>query len=174
MQTIEEVLGASAPAAPSLRIRSPEPGDMGWVVHRHGALYAREHGYDVSFEGLVAEIVAKFVKDFDPKRERSWIAEKDGQVVGSIFLVRKSKNVAKLRLLLLEPEARGLGLGGRLVDECVRFAREAGYRKITLWTQSHLEPARRLYERAGFRLAGQHAHRSFGLDLVAETWELDL
>jgi DNA-binding MarR family transcriptional regulator/GNAT superfamily N-acetyltransferase len=174
MNTIENVLGANVSAEASVLLRSPKPGDMGWVVHRHGALYAREHGYDTSFEALVAEIVAKFVQRFDPRRERCWIAEKDGEILGSIFLVRKTKTVAKLRLLLLEPEARGLGLGARLVDECVRFAREAGYRKITLWTQSDLEAARRLYEKAGFRLAGQKAHRSFGHDLVAETWDLDL
>jgi DNA-binding MarR family transcriptional regulator/N-acetylglutamate synthase-like GNAT family acetyltransferase len=176
MKTIEDALGASAaaPAGASIVLRSPEPGDLGWVVHRHGALYAREHGYDTSFEALVAEIVAKVATAFDPQRERCWIAEKDGQIVGSIFLVKKSKTVAKLRLLLLEPEARGLGLGARLVDECVRFAREAGYRTITLWTQSHLDAARRLYEKAGFRLTAEKPHRSFGKDLVAETWDLDL
>jgi DNA-binding MarR family transcriptional regulator/GNAT superfamily N-acetyltransferase len=176
MRTIEEVLGAPAPAPapPAPVLRSPQPGDMGWVIHRHGALYSREHGYDAEFEALVAEIVAKFARSFDPRRERCWIAEKDGEIVGSVFLVAKSRTVAKLRLLLLEPPARGLGLGARLVDECVSFAREAGYRKITLWTQSHLGAARRIYEKAGFRLVAEEAHHSFGLDLVAETWEKDL
>lgn len=174
MRVLEEVLGAPAPAAGALVLRAPRPGDMGWVIHRHGALYAREHGYDADFEALVAEIVAKFARDSDPRRERCFIAEKDGEVVGSVFLVAKSKTVAKLRLLYLEPHARGLGLGARLVDECVRFAREAGYRKVTLWTQSHLDAARHVYLKAGFRLVAEEPHRSFGLDLVAETWEKDL
>jgi ribosomal protein S18 acetylase RimI-like enzyme len=172
--TLEELLGAGAEPSPSLLIRPPEPGDMGWVVHRHGALYAAEHGYDADFEALVAGIVAKFVRDLDPRRERCWIAEKNGEVVGSVFLAKKSKTVAKLRLLLVEPSARGLGLGERLVGECVRFARQAGYRKITLWTHSHLRAARGLYVKTGFRLVGRRPHHSFGRDLVDETWELDL
>jgi DNA-binding MarR family transcriptional regulator/GNAT superfamily N-acetyltransferase len=159
---------------PPYLLRSHQPGDMGWVVHRHGVLYAREYGYDESFEALVGRIVADFIDHFDPRRERCWIAERDGTPVGSVFLVEKSPRVAKLRLLLLEPEARGLGIGKRLVEECVRFARQAGYRKLTLWTQSDLLPARALYRRAGFQLVGKHRHHSFGKDLVAETWDLAL
>ncbi len=171
---IEGLLGARAePRAPYV-LRPPRPGDMGWVAHRHGALYAQEYGFDEQFEALVAGIVAKFVQHYDPKRERCWIAEKDGEVVGSVFLVKQSKTVAKLRLLLVEPKARGLGIGARLVEECIRFARQAGYRKITLWTQSSLVAARRIYQAAGFRLVRQGRHRSFGHDLVEETWELAL
>jgi DNA-binding MarR family transcriptional regulator/GNAT superfamily N-acetyltransferase len=176
MQTIEEVLGAkpeSKPKTPYL-LRLHQPGDMGWIVHRHGVLYAQEHGYDEHFEALVAEIVAGFIRRFDPRRERCWIAEKDSEVVGSVFLVKKSKTVAQLRLLLVEPSARGLGIGKRLVSECVRFARQVGYRKITLWTQNDLDAARNIYRAAGFRLAAQKKHHSWGHDLVAEIWELKL
>jgi GNAT superfamily N-acetyltransferase len=155
-------------------LRSHRPGDIGWVIHRHGVLYTEEQGYDQEFEGLVAEIGARFLLHRDPKRERCWIAERDGQIVGSVFLVRKSKTVAQLRLLLVEPSARGLGVGRRLVQHCVRFARRAGYRRIRLWTQNDLLPARGVYHKAGFRVVEETKHRSFGRNLVAEIWELDL
>jgi GNAT superfamily N-acetyltransferase len=158
----------------AILLRRPRPGDLGRVVALHGALYAREFGYDATFEALVAEIAAGFVRNFDPKRERCWIAEVHGEVVGSVFLVRKSPGVAKLRLLIVGPGARGLGLGRRLTRACIRFARRAGYRKVVLWTQSHLAAARRIYETEGFRLVSREPHRSFGKRLVAETWELAL
>src|SRR6266481_5580312 len=164
MRTIEAVLGAPAEVESKTPyiLRSHQPGDMGWVVHRHGVLYAQEYGYDEQFEALVAEIAANFIQHFDAKKEHCWIAEKDGEIVGSIFLVKKSKSVAKLRLLLVEPSARGLGIGKRLVEECLRFARQAGYKKMVLWTQSELPAARHIYEAAGFRLVEEKAHRSWG------------
>jgi DNA-binding MarR family transcriptional regulator/N-acetylglutamate synthase-like GNAT family acetyltransferase len=175
MRAIQAVLDRQAQPRNAYLLRIHQPGDMGWVVHRHGVLYAQEYHYDERFEALVAEIVAEFIQKFDAKRERCWIAEIDREIAGSIFLVQKSKAVAKLRLLLVEPWARGMGIGRRLVDECVRFARQVGYKKIVLWTQSELSAARHLYEQAGFRLIEQEAHRSWGRDdLVAETWELDL
>jgi len=161
--------------SPSYTLRPHRPGDMGWVVQRHGELYWKEYSYDERFEALVAEIVAEFIQTFDPKCERCWIAEKDGEPVGAIFLVRKSKTVAKLRLLLVEPSARGFGIGKRLVSHCVDFAQQSGYKKIFLWTQSELHAARHLYEQAGFKRIEQTSHQSWGrTDLIAETWELKL
>jgi DNA-binding MarR family transcriptional regulator/GNAT superfamily N-acetyltransferase len=174
MQTIERLLGAQPETKTPYLLRLHQPGDMGWVIHRHGALYAHEFGWDERFEALVAEIVAKFIHKFDPQRERCWIAEKDGGIAGSVFLVRESEKVARLRLLLVEPSARGLGIGNRLVDECTRFARQAGYKKITLWTQSILHAARHIYKKAGYRLLKQERHREFGYDLLGETWDLNL
>jgi N-acetylglutamate synthase-like GNAT family acetyltransferase len=173
--TSAEAAAKAVDAPAPYTLRAHQPGDMGWVVHRHGAIYAREWGYDAEFEALVARIAAHFLDHFDPARERCWIAERDGAIIGSVFLVRKSKTVAKLRLLLVEPHARGLGLGARLVQECVGFAREAGYRKVVLWTQSELDAARKLYQRAGFLCIDKKKHHSWGRkDLVSETWELRL
>jgi len=175
MRRIEAGLEPNAAASGPYVLRTHRPGDMGWVVYRHGVLYSEEYGYDERFEALVAQIVSGFVQHLDTARERCWIAERDGERLGSVFLVAKSKQVAKLRLLLVEPSARGLGIGKRLVEECVRFARQCRYRKLVLWTQSELRGARHLYELSGFRLAGSERHASWGRDdLVSESWELDL
>jgi DNA-binding MarR family transcriptional regulator/GNAT superfamily N-acetyltransferase len=174
MATIEALLGEAERPSEPYSLRSPRAGELGWVVQRHGAIYAQEYGWDVAFEGLVAGIVAHFVEHFDPARERCWIAELDGEPVGSVFVVQGSESYAKLRLLLVEPRARGLGIGRRLVNECIQFARAAGYRELKLWTNSCLLAARAIYQQAGFRLTESEQHHSFGHDLVGETWELRL
>jgi DNA-binding MarR family transcriptional regulator/GNAT superfamily N-acetyltransferase len=176
MATVETLLSPPAALAPPpvVLLRPPRPGDMGWVTSANGALYAREYGWDLTYEALVAKIVAEFIENFDARRERCWIAELDGERVGSVFVVRKTDEIAKLRLLIIDPRARGLGLGKRLVDECLRFAKEAGYTSMTLWTQSILTAARAIYDRAGFKLVAQEPHHSFGVDLIGETWERGL
>ena len=175
IRDIESVLNPGEPSATPYFVRQHRPGDMGWVVQRHGELYWQEYHYDERFEALVAEIVAEFIQNLDPTHEHCWIAEKGGERVGCIFLVNKSASVAKLRLLLVEPTARGLGIGKRLVEECVGFARAAGYKKILLWTQSELSAARGIYKAAGFERVAEERHDSWSRkNLIAETWELKL
>ncbi len=174
METIEQILGMEPEGGNPYILRSLEPGDLGWVVQRHGALYAQEYGYDEQFEALVAEIVAKFVQNYNSRKERCWIVEREGENIGSVFLVYDDDSVARLRLLLVEPKARGLGVGKRLVKECVQFARKCGYQKIQLWTQDELMAARKIYENAGFKVVRKEPHHSFGKDLVGEVWEKKL
>jgi DNA-binding MarR family transcriptional regulator/GNAT superfamily N-acetyltransferase len=174
MHAVETVMGAGAKSAAPVIFRDPQPGDLGLIVSRQAILYAREYGWNQEYEALISHIVGDFVQNFDRKRERCWVAEQDGEVVGSVFLLRhpERKGVAKLRLLYVEPATRGLGIGRRLVSECTSFARQAGYRTITLWTNSVLTSARRIYEAEGYRLVHEEPHRSFGHDLVSQTWEL--
>jgi DNA-binding MarR family transcriptional regulator/predicted GNAT family N-acyltransferase len=174
MHTIEGILGHSFKYAEPFYLRHHEAGDMGWVIHQHGLLYNQEYGWDESFEALVAQICADFITNYDPQKERCWIAEMEGEQVGSIFCVKASEDVAKLRLLLVAPRARGLGLGTRLVKECIRFAKRSGYRKLTLWTNDILVEARRIYEKNGFKLVEEEHHHSFGHDLVGQNWDLIL
>jgi DNA-binding MarR family transcriptional regulator/GNAT superfamily N-acetyltransferase len=176
MATIETLLGGAAQTAPRPGhiLRPPRPGDFGWIVKRHAELYAQEYGWQEPFEGVCAQIVADFVNKFDKKRERCWIAEMNGENVGCIFLAKDSATVARVRLLLVDPKARGLGLGAKLVDECLRFARRAGYKKVTLWTHSVLAAARHIYEKAGFQLMRSEKHRSWGPPVVSEFWDLEL
>ena len=174
MNTIQTLLQPTAESARAFVLRPPEPGDLGWVVQRHGAVYARELNWGEQFEGLVAGIMADFGKNNDPKKERGWIAEVDGVNAGSVFLVEKEEGVAQLRCLLVEPHARGLGIGRRLVAECTRFARRVGYSSIVLWTNGSLDSARRIYEAEGYELIDEETQQMFGVDFAAQTWKLDL
>lgn len=174
MSAIRELLGPADSGGKTFTLRTHGPGDIGWVIARHGQLYSQEYHWDSTFEGLVAEIAGKFLTNFDPQRERCWMAEKDGERLGCVFLVKQSSTVGKLRLLLVDPAARGMGVGSKLVGECIEFARKAGYRKLTLWTNDILHAARRIYERIGFYMVKEEKHHSFGHDLVGQYWELKL
>jgi GNAT superfamily N-acetyltransferase len=175
VETVRSLLGdKKEPVRTPYLLRMHQSGDMGWIVYRQAILYSEEYGWDGSYEALAAEIVAKFIKNYDPRWERAWVAEKDGERVGAVFVAKESDEMAKLRLLHVEPQARGLGIGKRLVEECIRFARQAGYQNMTLWTQSTLHAARHIYKQAGFHVVHEEKHHSFGKDLSAESWELNL
>jgi DNA-binding MarR family transcriptional regulator/GNAT superfamily N-acetyltransferase len=174
LRLIGRLLGDRDEPAAAFILRAHRPGDMGWVTQRHGALYSEEYSLNHKMEAYVAEVVARFLREFDPGREQCWIAEQDGVPIGSVFLVKESDAIARLRLLIVEPRARGLGVGRRLVEECVRFARQAGYREVTLWTHSILTAARRIYDSVGFKLISSETHDEFGPELVGETWALEL
>jgi len=174
MRKIERLLSCDPAEPRRVSFRTHRPGDIGWVVYRHGVIYWQEYGWDERFEAVVGEIAVRFLRTFDRSSERCWIAEVDGERAGCVFLVRQSRRVAKLRLLLVEPDARGLGIGGSLVDRCIAFAGKAGYRKLTLWTNSVLDAARHIYQERGFRLVREAKHRTFGRGLIGQYWELDL
>jgi DNA-binding MarR family transcriptional regulator/GNAT superfamily N-acetyltransferase len=174
MATIERLLGPGDPASMPYVIRPPEAGELGWIVHRHGALYASEFGWDENFEGLVARVVADYVRDYQPRRDRCWVAESEGEILGSAFIVHADEGVAQLRLLYVEPNARGRGVGARLIEECLRFAERAGYKHVRLWTNDVLASARRLYEAAGFEKVSAERHSRFGPEMEGQVWELTL
>ncbi|WP_423199983.1 MarR family transcriptional regulator [Cupriavidus sp. H19C3] len=174
VDAMAQITGLLGESTPSYVLRYPRPGDMGWIVCKQAELYAHEYGWNTEFEALVAEIVAKYLREHDPASERCWIAEKDGRPVGSIFVVRHDAETAQLRLLYVDASARGMGIGHRLVDECLRFARSVGYQRMMLWTNSVLADARRIYEKAGFRLVEEEAHHSFGKDLIGQIWAREL
>ncbi len=173
MAQVERLLDRGA-AGPDFILRDPAPGDLGLIVQQQALLYTREYGWDWTFEALLAEIVARFAREFIPGRERCWVAERDGEIVGSVFVVRQDDETAKLRMLYVDAAARGLGLGRRLVDECLRFAQQAGYRRMVLWTNAGLDAARRIYEAVGFELLEEEPHHSFGKDLIGQNWGRDL
>ena len=174
MATIRDILDPAAQGGAPITLRPFRPGDIGWIVHRHAVLYSRDYGWDGTFEAFVAGIGKEFIENFDPERDACWVAERHGRVAGSATVVNGGDGMAKLRLLYVEPSARGFGIGRRLVAECIAFAKEKGYRKLTLWTNDILVSARRIYEAAGFRLVSEERHRSFGKDLVGQYWGLDL
>ncbi|NHK29705.1 MAG: MarR family transcriptional regulator [Asgard group archaeon] len=174
MNSIRSLLDKGFKFSEPFFLRTHEPGDMGWIVYLHGYLYSQEYGWNEEFEALVSQIVADFLKNFNPAKERCWVAEMDREIVGSVFVVYESDNTAKLRLLLVDPKARGMGLGTRLVEECIKFARRCGYKKLVLWTNSVLLEANHIYKKKGFKLVNQEKHHSFGHDLIGENWELVL